>query len=172
MKIAIPTLRHSLITEFLGLPSVFLLCLTGFFCSCLVCLFVLWIWLVGWFGFLFWGIFLPLWAFCGVFVVCLSVYKAIQRCSCDCVKPVVSSQGCQIWQLTSVWMLRNTAFVELSHSILVLSWLNMIWSQLFTKSLEKGAVSARLGPSGAQVWVVSPPYILWSPLSKSLPTLM
>lgn len=70
MKMAIPSLWHSLITEFSTL-SVFVFYLSSFFLElfgmfiCLVCC------LIGSFIFGF-GVFFPLWAFLGVFfIVCL-----------------------------------------------------------------------------------------------------
>lgn len=124
MKMAIPSLWHSLIREFSTL-SVFVFYLSSFFLElfgmfiCLVCC------LIGSFIFGF-GFFFPL-GFFGCVFYCLFVIKTIQRCSCDCVKAVISSQSCQMWQLPRVWMLKDTALVELSHGIiLVLNWLK-IW---------------------------------------------
>lgn len=69
MNLAIHTLWHSLITEFLVLPSVFLFYLTSFFLELFgvfVCLFHEFGFLVAWLGFFFMGsFFLSLWAFCG-----------------------------------------------------------------------------------------------------------
>lgn len=98
MKIAIPALWHSLITEFLVLPSVFLFYLTSFFLElfevfiCLFCEFGFLVCLLGWVFCLF---FFSSWLV-GHFVGLLFVFKAIQRHSCNCVKPVVSSQDCQM----------------------------------------------------------------------------